>query len=459
MLGGVRAIDLARRVAAVGGDAGGVRVPALRAVRAQRRRRARPGRLRRPAARHPRPLRPQRRRRPAARVAHDDRRAAHRGARCPSTATAATGSASPPSGPRRGRLFSVGTGAAVTVGMLVAMRIGAGGGPGRRHAHPLVAALRLLRAGGAGEGVLRPPAGELGGPDPRAADRRRARAPLRLPGAVLRVRHTHPDLRRARPAAPRAGARRTTSARRQAPTRRRPRCADAPETRLVDHAGARTGSARSGGSGWPCRSSPSPCSASRRCCPSSTRTCSASTAPPRGAIAAGVEPLQVDRCVRRHAPGRQGRDDGPRVPAALRRHRRRVRRAAARGPRLRPQRGIAVGHARPARRVHRHAGARLLRPACRSWRHPGCGPRRSRPSRCSPSPASPSSCPSSAWCPTRWASRPAWWCWCPIAVVASFILASASKFVVDDITAAHADVLTRADLVEAPADLEYDGLT
>jgi fucose permease len=46
----------------------------------------------------------------------------------------------------------------------------------------------------------------------------------------------------------------------------------------------------------------------------------------------------------------------------------------------------------------------------------------------------------------------------PIAVAASFILASASKFVVDDITAAHADVLSRADLVEAPAELELDGL-
>ena len=43
-------------------------------------------------------------------------------------------------------------------------------------------------------------------------------------------------------------------------------------------------------------------------------------------------------------------------------------------------------------------------------------------------------------------------------MAASFILASASKFVVDDITAAHADTLTRADLVEAPADLELDGL-
>jgi hypothetical protein len=47
----------------------------------------------------------------------------------------------------------------------------------------------------------------------------------------------------------------------------------------------------------------------------------------------------------------------------------------------------------------------------------------------------------------------------PIAVAASFILASASKFVVDDIAAAHAEALTRADLVEAPADLELDGLT
>jgi MFS family permease len=38
----------------------------------------------------------------------------------------------------------------------------------------------------------------------------------------------------------------------------------------------------------------------------------------------------------------------------------------------------------------------------------------------------------------------------PIAVTASFILASASKFVMNDIAAAHADAVTRADLVEAP---------
>jgi len=42
----------------------------------------------------------------------------------------------------------------------------------------------------------------------------------------------------------------------------------------------------------------------------------------------------------------------------------------------------------------------------------------------------------------------------PIAVVAGFILASASKFVLDDIAAAHADTLTRADQLAAPTDLE-----
>lgn len=42
----------------------------------------------------------------------------------------------------------------------------------------------------------------------------------------------------------------------------------------------------------------------------------------------------------------------------------------------------------------------------------------------------------------------------PIAVIAGFILASASRFVLDDIAAAHADTLTRADLVSAPDALD-----
>ena len=45
----------------------------------------------------------------------------------------------------------------------------------------------------------------------------------------------------------------------------------------------------------------------------------------------------------------------------------------------------------------------------------------------------------------------------PIAVAAGFILASAAKFVLDDIAAAHADTLTRADLVSAPDALEGSG--
>jgi len=45
----------------------------------------------------------------------------------------------------------------------------------------------------------------------------------------------------------------------------------------------------------------------------------------------------------------------------------------------------------------------------------------------------------------------------PIAVAAGFILASAAKFVLDDIAAAHADTLTRADLVSAPDALEGPG--
>ena len=41
----------------------------------------------------------------------------------------------------------------------------------------------------------------------------------------------------------------------------------------------------------------------------------------------------------------------------------------------------------------------------------------------------------------------------PIAVVASFILASASKFVIDDIAAAHAEALTRTERAAAPIEI------
>ena len=47
----------------------------------------------------------------------------------------------------------------------------------------------------------------------------------------------------------------------------------------------------------------------------------------------------------------------------------------------------------------------------------------------------------------------------PIAAVAGLILASASKFVVDDIMAAHADALTRTELLATPTDLDADGVT
>lgn len=45
----------------------------------------------------------------------------------------------------------------------------------------------------------------------------------------------------------------------------------------------------------------------------------------------------------------------------------------------------------------------------------------------------------------------------PIAVIAGFILASAAKFVLDDIANAHADTITRADLAAAPDILETPG--
>ena len=75
-------------------------------------------------------------------------------------------------------LFSFGTGAAVVVGSLGMLDRDAHRRRDRargRHADALVPAVRLLRAGGPGEGVLRAPAGELGRADPRSAARRRHR--------------------------------------------------------------------------------------------------------------------------------------------------------------------------------------------------------------------------------------------------------------------------------------------
>ena len=96
-------------------------------------------------------------------------------------------------------LFSFGTGGAVVVGslgMLIVTRIGAGSRARRRHADALVPAVRLLRAGGAGEGVLRAPAGELGRADPRSAARRCHRGVARARVAVLPLRHPDPRVRR-----------------------------------------------------------------------------------------------------------------------------------------------------------------------------------------------------------------------------------------------------------------------
>ena len=124
----------------------------------------------------------------------------------------------------------------------------------------------------------------------------------------------------------------------------------------------------------------------------------------RGAIAAGVEPLQVigvfvamPRVARSHC--RSG------LPVAVRRARRSGGRVPARDPRLRAHVAIAV-MPRDARgidqlRPRSCALVSIVAPA-RVARPP------SRRSPCSPSPASRCSSRSSAWCPTSSASRRAW---------------------------------------------------
>ena len=106
-------------------------------------------------------------------------------------------------------LFSFGTGGAVVVGslgMLIRDAHRSGDRARRRDADALVPAVRLLRTGGAGEGVLRAPAGQLGRPDPRSAARRCHRRVARAGVAVLPLRHPDPRVRPDVPAPPRAGA-------------------------------------------------------------------------------------------------------------------------------------------------------------------------------------------------------------------------------------------------------------
>ena len=123
-------------------------------------------------------------------------------------------------------LFSAATGLAVSVGDARGRPDRRRRGQGRRHPDPLLAPGRLLRAGGAGEGLLRPPPGQLRRSDHRAAPRRRARRAPRLAGTVPPLRPAHRCARAARASAARAGPGRYD---RRGRRRRRRRVADVEE--------------------------------------------------------------------------------------------------------------------------------------------------------------------------------------------------------------------------------------
>ena len=234
-------------------------------------------------------------------------------------------------------LFSFGTGGAVVVGslgLLIVTRIGAGRGTGGRHAHALVAPVRLLRAGGPGEGVLRAPAGQLGRADPRSAARGCHRGDARPGLALLPLRHPDPGVRRHVAAPARAGA-------------RLPR-AEGGRPRRGGRAGRRRARGRVGDHEGALPGAHDPADLVRG--PLPRRRALRGRLAPLPRVRGGVQRRQRrprahrrrrrtppgDRRLRGHPSHRQDRHERPRLPLAVRRHRRGARRVRARRPGLLP---------------------------------------------------------------------------------------------------------------------------
>ncbi len=245
-------------------------------------------------------------------------------------------------------LFSVGTGLAV-VGRHARRRPHRGRRrAGGRDPDALVAAVRLLRAGSPGEGLLGPPPGQLGRADPGPAGGRRAGPALRLAGAVLRVRRSRRPSSSSSRCACASPCAACTSAGRRAPTRSAAQREDAHESiRSTMRILAEVRTIRR--IWWAVPFLAIVLFGVPNLLSLVYEDVYGLDSAARGVIAAGVEPLQIAGRVHRHPARRRHRDARPGVPAAVRGRRRRRRRGAARHARLRPERGGGDRHARPAR--------------------------------------------------------------------------------------------------------------
>ena len=304
-------------------------------------------------------------------------------------------------------------------------------GQGRRHAHPLLAARRLLPAGGAGQGVLRPSSRQLHRPDHRAPARRIAGDVARMASAVPAVRDPFRRAGAARGPATRTGARLPRAPRR----RRRRRCGAHRATR-------RLGSSRGS------RAEPDPNDPPdlvRRTLPGDrpVRHSHALVARLRRRVRAQRRTARLDRHRDRTAPdrGRRGRHarhvatrrSRCRLTREVRRGRRRHRRRARRGARLRTRMSRWPSASTPCS----PPASAPWRPPFLHWSHSSprrtCGRRRSPRSPSRRCQASPCSCRSSEPSRTRSGYRRACSLLVPTCVIGALILASAAKIVDDDI--------------------------